>query len=161
MKYCAKCGEQYSDRRRTCSRCRFDLMCLPLEMPKQIAFERNAVEVWSKRELKMLKDFGQALTIRLPTPTGTYFIPQHHILSIEQLRYFLSAYENIARVFRLRMVFRGQTRDYFDDRGNLIVLPAVARNETLHEEYRMNGRDLRRALTGWTHVLNKMGIRTD
>src|SRR4029077_13725435 len=130
MNFCPVCGERYGNRRRVCTECRFDLQYLPMEVREPLTIEDGAVEGWSVRELPELKALGQAPSIRKQTPRGTYYIPQHHVLSYVQLLFIVDAFKNIAARFNLQMLFRGQTRDYFGGAGDLIVLPTVARNET-------------------------------
>src|SRR6185436_11225026 len=147
MKYCAKCAELYSDHRRACSNCRLKLLYLPREVRRPLTTEDGVIEVWSERELSKLRADGAALPVR--RIKRTYYIAQHHVLSLEALHFLLSAYENIAAGHGLRLMFRGQTRDYFDAAGGLIVLPAVARDTTVHWQYQQNQGDYREAFTAW------------
>jgi hypothetical protein len=131
-------------------------MYLPTKVRNQMSYERGVMLIWSEQEIQKLKTLGDAVPAG---PGGVYRIPQHHAKTFEDAMYIIGGYRRLAENIGFHCVFRGQTRDYYDTTGVLIVLPGIIRSPELYEQY-LTGGAVRDSLAPWLKVLKDLGIET-
>jgi hypothetical protein len=132
-------------------------MYLPSEIREWIQHQQGCTLVWSDRELETLAGLGDAVPVG---SRGTFRIPQHHAHTPEDALRIIDGYRHIGETIGWPCVFRGQTRDFYNATGSLIVLPAVARSSRLHLQYLHHHRKFSEAMQPWLAVLESLGINT-
>jgi hypothetical protein len=129
---------------------------LPTEIRDPVSYEGGGTLIWSDREIKKLTALGDAVDVGY----GAYRIPQHHARTVEDAMHIVGGYLRFAESIGFVCVFRGQTRDYFNAVGVLLVLPAILRSMQLYQRYISNHRAFHDLLNPWLSVMVDLGIQT-
>jgi FRG domain len=134
--------------------------CAGVEIRKEI--ELGAGRIWwvTDEAAARLRKSGDLI------PTGeSHFIPRHTANTPADLLALLGEYGTFAARFGGRCMFRGQTRDYFDEKGDLRVMPSSFRTPKLRKLFAwIPGQRTSRLddkLQTWERVLSSCGVDTD
>jgi FRG domain len=130
-------------------------MYLPTKLADSVITQEGLTRIWSEEELAKLATMGDAVPVGRH---GRFRIPQHHAQSFEDAMLHVNAYRRFAKKMSFSCVFRGQTRDYYDKSGCLMVLPNILRSSKRYSALGFDTPPIRESLQAWLAVLAELGV---